>query len=145
MVADMTASATAGAWRAAAACVCGRRLALWPVPLLECGQQFFTRGISPMYQNGAVDEGRRQRVVAEGRHQSCHARMRRERFGLLGEAAPRDSNASRLDPSEVARNLEQRGIESGAADAGRAAHGGIVDIHAARHVPCRDRRHARRK
>src|SRR5512135_3660417 len=89
--------------------------------------EFRALGIGPAEDDMAIDENERQAVIAVLAQGGHHRGVGGERLGLLGEVVAFDLDALTLEPVEVGGDPREHGIDGGAADAGGAAHWGIVD------------------
>src|SRR5512135_177332 len=89
--------------------------------------EFRALGIGPARGHPGIDEDQRQAVVAVLVQGGPHRGVGRERLGLLREVVTFDLDALTLEPVEVCGEPREDGIDRGAADAGGAAHRGIVD------------------
>src|SRR5512135_2069272 len=89
--------------------------------------EFCALRIGPAGGEPAIDEDERQAAVAVLAQGGCHRGVGGECLGLLREVVAFDLDALTLEPVEVGGEPREDGIDRGAADAGGAAHRGIVD------------------
>src|SRR5271157_5696220 len=89
--------------------------------------EFRALGIGPAGDDPAIDEDQRQAAVAVLAQGGPHRGVGGERLGLLGEVVTFDLDALTLEPVEVSGDPREDWINRRAADAGGAAHRGIVD------------------
>ena len=92
-------------------------------------------GIPSPGGNLPVHENQGKTIVAEFPERSGHHRIRGERRRLLGQVITLDVDPLALEPVEVRREPRQHRIDRGAADARRAAHGGIEHAELRHFIP----------
>src|SRR5512135_368169 len=88
--------------------------------------EFRALGIGPAGDDPAIDEDERQAVIAVLAQGGHHRGVGGERLGLLGGVVTFDLDALTLELVEVGGEPREDWIDRGAADAGGAAHRGIV-------------------